>query len=124
MLITCRGFGAVMYPEPVIPSPPWNFVPPRVPISAHQVDPLGVAPDRVRLSWWLEGAGTGRVQRAYQVRVTEDEMEAVTWDSGRVESAVTADIAYGGESSGGHGPAAASGKASRVVPPEPAEPPR
>ena len=27
---------------------------------AHQVDPLGVAPDRVRLSWRLEGTGTGR----------------------------------------------------------------
>ena len=39
---------------------------------AHQADPLGVAPDRVRLSWLLEGTGTGRVQRAYQVLVTDD----------------------------------------------------
>jgi alpha-L-rhamnosidase len=61
----------------------------------HRVDPLGVAPDRVRLSWRLEGAGTGRIQRAYQVLVTDDE-DAVAWDSGRVESAATADIAYGG----------------------------
>ena len=39
---------------------------------AHQADPLGVAPDRVRLSWRLEGTGTGRAQRAYQVLVTDD----------------------------------------------------
>ena len=49
-------------------------------------------------------------------------MEAVAWDSGRVESAVTADIAYRGEAPAGHGPAAAGGQASRVVPPEAAEP--
>ena len=48
-------------------------VPPLTPAGlhcAHQVDPLGVAPDRVRLSWRLEGAGTGRAQRAYQVLVS------------------------------------------------------
>ena len=66
---------------------------------AHQVDPLGVAPDRVRLSWRLEGAGTGRVQRAYQVLVTPEEPGAsAAWDSGRVDSAVTANIAYAGAS--------------------------
>jgi hypothetical protein len=27
---------------------------------AHLENPLGVAPDRVRLSWRLEGAGRGR----------------------------------------------------------------
>ena len=75
-------------------------VPPLTPAGlrcAHQVDPLGVAPDRVRLSWRLEGAGTGRAQRAYQVLVTDEEPGAsAAWDSGRVESAVTADIAYAG----------------------------
>ena len=40
---------------------------------AHQADPLGVAPDRVRLSWRLDGTGTGRVQRAYQVLVTDED---------------------------------------------------
>ena len=50
-------------------------VPPLTPAElrcAHQVDPLGVAPDRVRLSWWLEGVGTGRAQRAYQVQVADE----------------------------------------------------
>ncbi len=64
---------------------------------AHLLDPLGVAPDRVRLSWRLEGTGTGRAQRAYQVLVTPEEPDAfAAWDSGRVETAVTADIAYPG----------------------------
>jgi len=62
---------------------------------AHLLDPLGVAPDRVRLSWRLEGTGTGRAQYAYQVLVTDD-TDAVAWDSGRVESGAAADVAYGG----------------------------
>jgi hypothetical protein len=92
-------------------------VPPLTPAGlrcAHQVDPLGVAPDRVRLSWRLEGAGPGRAQRAYQVLVTPEEPGTpAAWDSGRVESACSADIAYPGEASGGLG---------GVAPPEPAEP--
>ena len=72
---------------------------------AHRVDPLGVAPDRVRLSWRLEGTGTGRAQRAYQVLVTPADPDAcAAWDSGRVESAVTADVAYAG------GPLTAGGR--------------
>jgi alpha-L-rhamnosidase len=62
---------------------------------AHQTDPLGVAPDRVRLSWRLDGTGTGRVQRAYQVLVM-DEDGVVAWDSDRVESAAASDVAYDG----------------------------
>jgi len=61
----------------------------------HQVNPLGIASDRARLSWVLEGAGTGRAQSAYQVLVT-DEAGNMVWDSGRVESSCSADIAYGG----------------------------
>jgi alpha-L-rhamnosidase len=68
---------------------------------AHLVNPLGVAPDRVRLSWTPEGAGTGRVQRAYQLQAAPSEERLITgehlsWDSGRVESASSADIAYAG----------------------------
>jgi len=75
-------------------------LPPLAPAAlrcAHQVNPLGVAPDRVRLSWVLEGTGPDRIQCAYQVLVTPEEPGAsAAWDSGRVESAVTMDIAYGG----------------------------
>jgi alpha-L-rhamnosidase len=62
---------------------------------AHQAEPLGVAPDRVRLSWVLQSAGTGRAQRAYQIQVTDD-ADAMAWDSGQVESGCSADIAYAG----------------------------
>jgi alpha-L-rhamnosidase len=68
---------------------------------AHQVSPLGVAPDRVRLSWVLEGAGSGRAQHAYQVLVAPDRGRLaaggdLSWDSGRVEFSGSADIAYAG----------------------------
>ena len=72
---------------------------------AHQVNPLGVAPGRVRLSWLLEGPGRDRGQRAYQVLVTPDLAwpgggPAAGWDSGRVESASSSGIAYGGAPAG------------------------
>ena len=68
---------------------------------AHLVDPLGVSPGRVRLSWVLESAGAGRAQRAYQVVLATDAArlargEDLWWDSGRVESPASADIAYAG----------------------------
>jgi alpha-L-rhamnosidase len=62
---------------------------------AHLTDPLGVAPDRVSLSWQLEGTGRGRAQTSYQVVVTQDSGPAV-WDSGRVRSSDQADIGYQG----------------------------
>ncbi len=39
---------------------------------AHQIDPLGVAPDRVSLSWLLAGTGHGRAQTSYQVVITQE----------------------------------------------------
>ncbi|MGD0242563.1 MAG: family 78 glycoside hydrolase catalytic domain [Streptosporangiaceae bacterium] len=61
---------------------------------AHQTGSLGVTPDRVRFSWILEGEGRDRAQTAYQILLTQDDTQV--WDSGRVESAATTDIAYGG----------------------------
>ena len=58
---------------------------------AHRVDPLGVAPDRVALSWLAEGPGSGRAQTAYQVEVTAADGVAA-WDSGRVASDASVDI--------------------------------
>ena len=68
---------------------------------AHLTDPLAVAPDRVRFSWRLEGGGADRVQRAYQVLVAADEDQIAAgkdlwWDSGRVGSAASEDVAYAG----------------------------
>ena len=60
---------------------------------AHLVNPLGVAPDRVRFSWQLPE--TVRMQRAYQIRV-EPAGDAAVWDSGQVPSDRSADVAYAG----------------------------
>ncbi len=62
---------------------------------AYQTDPLGVAPDRVALSWLLAGSGHGRAQTSYQVVVSQQEGPAV-WDSGRVRSSDQAGISYQG----------------------------
>jgi alpha-L-rhamnosidase len=59
------------------------------------VDPLGVAPGRVALSWLAEGPGSGRAQTAYQVEVTAADGTAA-WDSGRMTSDASVDIAYQG----------------------------
>ncbi|MGE5132968.1 MAG: family 78 glycoside hydrolase catalytic domain [Gemmatimonadota bacterium] len=68
---------------------------------AHRVNPLGVAPDRVRFSWRLDGTGTGRSQRAYQIVVTAGGPGArrgrdTAWDSGRVDEASPVDVEYAG----------------------------
>jgi len=67
----------------------------------YQVNPLGVAPGRVRLTWLLEGTGSDRGQSAYQVLVAPDEERlaagtGLSWDSGRVDSRGSADIPYAG----------------------------
>jgi alpha-L-rhamnosidase len=64
---------------------------------AHLVNPLGVAPRRVRLSWQLDGTGTGQSQSAYQVQVTPETGEpGAAWDSGRIGSGDSTDIPYAG----------------------------
>ena len=62
---------------------------------AHLTDPLGVAPDRVSLSWQLAGTGPGRAQTSYQLVVTQEEGPAA-WDSGRVRSSEQAGLGYQG----------------------------
>ncbi|RFU83894.1 hydrolase [Streptomyces triticagri] len=64
-------------------------------------DPLGIDRARPRLSWWLQGGGRGARQTAYRILVAGSAAklrpgEADVWDSGRVESADTHGIAYGG----------------------------
>lgn len=74
-------------------------------------DPLGVDVPRPRLSWVLEGEARGARQRAYRVVVSADppalgtmrgdtgrppRERLVLWDSGRVESAETAQVEYAG----------------------------
>jgi alpha-L-rhamnosidase len=59
-------------------------------------NPLGVDVARPRLSWTLESARRGASQAAYQIQVGSRAGEADLWDSGRVESAESIHIPYGG----------------------------
>jgi alpha-L-rhamnosidase len=65
---------------------------------AHLHNPLGVAPDRVRFGWLLESPG---LQSGYQIQVFPNGQGSLFtgkpyWDSGRIDSAESADVAYGG----------------------------
>ena len=74
---------------------------------AYRVNPLGVAPGQVRLSWQLHGPGRNRAQSGYQVQVAVDEAgqamdpgpdwDRAVWDSGRVRSSDSAGIGYAGQ---------------------------
>ncbi|QBR04932.1 rhamnosidase [Streptomyces sp. S501] len=62
-------------------------------------DPLGLDTARPRLSWPMEADGPGLSQTAYQVRVATAPgrlEEPDVWDSGRVESAQSLLVPYGG----------------------------
>ncbi|MGH3400543.1 MAG: family 78 glycoside hydrolase catalytic domain, partial [Streptosporangiaceae bacterium] len=85
-------------PAPAPAPPPAARLAPAGLRCAHLTDPLGVAPDRVRFGWRLEGAGR---QAAYQLEVTQREpadpaAASLAWDTGRVGSAECHGIAYGG----------------------------
>ena len=69
---------------------------------AHLLNPLGVAPDRVRFSWLLESTETDCLQGAFQIQVFLNEpwrlpAETLVWESGRVTSGETADVPYDGQ---------------------------
>lgn len=64
-------------------------------------DPLGIQASRPRLGWKLTAGGTNRQQIAYEIRVATDASRLRRgipdlWNSGRVSSAETSQIAYGG----------------------------
>ncbi|WP_300748156.1 alpha-L-rhamnosidase [uncultured Alistipes sp.] len=62
----------------------------------HLTDPLGVGNPQPCLSWVVNDASRrGVMQSAYEVRVEAD--GRTVWKSGKVESAESAGIAYGGE---------------------------
>lgn len=69
--------------------------------TEYLVEPLGLDVARPRLFWRLEGSGRGLRQTAYRVIVASSaehlaNEEGDLWDSGRVESGETTQIAYGG----------------------------
>ncbi|RPK54688.1 Bacterial alpha-L-rhamnosidase [Streptomyces sp. ADI96-02] len=69
------------------------------PTAEYARAPLGLGAARPRLSWPLASTAPGRAQTAYQVRVALSERalaEPDVWDSGRVESADSVQVVYGG----------------------------
>jgi alpha-L-rhamnosidase len=68
--------------------------------TEYRVDPIGIDVPRPRCSWTLHSPARGQVQRAYRILVAStpelDEGRADLWDSGRIESDATAQIAYEG----------------------------
>jgi alpha-L-rhamnosidase len=68
---------------------------------AYLVNPLGVAPDRVRFSWLLEGTGRDCLQSGFRIQVYLDEpwrrpAKTLFWDSGRVAYGDCSGIGYDG----------------------------
>jgi len=64
-------------------------------------EPLGIDIVHPRLSWWLQDSRRGAKQTAYEVRVATSaeklkQNQADVWDSGRVESNESVNVAYGG----------------------------
>src|SRR5512141_1985930 len=66
---------------------------------AMRLNPLGIGDATPRLSWQFQSAGPtrGETQSAYQVHVGSSAGAADLWDSGKVASAATMDIASAGQ---------------------------
>lgn len=63
------------------------------------VDPIGIPLTTPRLSWQLASSARGTVQSGYQVRVATSEGGLASpdvWDSGKVDSADSVEVPYGG----------------------------
>ena len=68
----------------------------------YRVNPLGLDTPQPRLSWRLESAERGQRQTAYQVLAASSpkllaDGKADLWDSGKVSSAESVHVAYGGQ---------------------------
>ena len=63
--------------------------------------PLGIGVTQPRLSWRVNDSHRGAVQTGYEIRVASSaenlgQGQADVWDSGKVESSESVDVAYGG----------------------------
>jgi len=62
--------------------------------------PLGIETDNLRFGWKMESPVIGQGQKAYQIVITKDEPNgAVVWDSGKVQSGVSASVPFTGNPS-------------------------
>ncbi len=69
--------------------------------TEYAESPLGIGTERPRLGWQLEGTERGQAQSAYHVlcassREALDRQQGDMWDSGRVASADSCQVRYGG----------------------------
>src|SRR5918993_4701693 len=63
------------------------------------VDPIGIPLSPPKLSWQLTSSARGVAQSGYQVRVATSEdalSSADVWDTGKVDSAASVEVPYGG----------------------------
>jgi alpha-L-rhamnosidase len=64
-------------------------------------NPVGIDARRPRLSWWLDDDRPAEIQTAYRILAASrpellDDETGDVWDSGRVESATTVNVPFGG----------------------------
>ncbi|CAH1001854.1 Alpha-L-rhamnosidase [Neolewinella maritima] len=78
---------AAFTPAPTTVEAPLSVVQPRL---EYKTNPTGIDVPAPRFSWRLEGEGRDRVQSAYRIEVDNG------WDSGKVASNATNQIAYAG----------------------------
>jgi alpha-L-rhamnosidase len=69
--------------------------------TEYKVNPLGIDARKPRLSWQIQSSARGIMQSAYQLRVARSERELragsnLAWDSGRVNSDQSINLAYDG----------------------------
>lgn len=69
--------------------------------TEYRENPLGIDIRRPRLSWQIQSDGRGILQSAYQIQVARTERDLLEgrhmlWDSGKVNSAESTQIAYAG----------------------------
>ncbi|MGV3573721.1 MAG: family 78 glycoside hydrolase catalytic domain [Devosia sp.] len=63
----------------------------------HLATAYGLNSSTPRFGWALEGDGIGQYQSAYRIVVTDSDRSTLLWDSGKVASAETQLLPYGGE---------------------------
>jgi alpha-L-rhamnosidase len=64
--------------------------------TERRTDPVGVDAAKPRFGWRLVSAAKGQLQGRYQITVGTSPGATGVWDSGRVASSQSVDIAYGG----------------------------
>jgi len=88
----CLAWAGWSQPQPAAPAAPFNLR------CEYLVAPMGVDVAQPRLSWALDHPERGQAQSAFQVLVSlqPGAPDGDQWDSGRVASAQSTHVAYGG----------------------------